>query len=230
MYFRMQGADLSLIIDATSTLPDFRVQLDHRTDWEQSPLSSITPISDGLTLGSDIHFNVARSTALLDGGIAGSHGTLSTGSPKERVTSLTQSEGQYDLYDLALSWEAVALGPVKLNLLSGLKAIDGNINKLVTTNGATSLEDAQRVALIPIIGTGIEWKINERFSVAGSARTHPIDGADSIIDLNAMTEYRITHSIELSVGYSLIRSTFDIGSVGADITQEGLFARLQFSF
>ncbi len=231
MFLRMQGADLSLITNAASSLPNFDVHhIEGAPETEQSPLSSFTPISDGLTIGSDIHFDVQRSTTLQDGGIAGSHGTLSLDEPEHRVTSLTQSEGQYDIYDLALSWEAIAVGPVSVNLLSGIKAIDGQINKLVTTNGTTTLEDAQRVAAIPVVGTGIEWQLNDQISFAGTARTHPIDGSDSMIDVHASTEYHISHAVDLSVGYSLIRSNFEIGSVGADITREGLFARLQFSF
>ncbi len=227
---RMQGIDLSQIPASPFDLPSFSGGHTLYTNWERSPLISLTSPSDGLTLGSSIRFDVGRSTALRDGGIAGSHGTVLTDSPDDQLPSIAQSEGEYDLYDLTLSWEAVSTGPFQLNLISGVKAIDGNINKRVTTNGVTTLQDARRVAALPIIGTGIQWHINDRFSISGSAQTHPINGSGSIVDINAMTAYSITDSMDLSIGYSMIRSTFDIGAVGTELSQEGLFARLQIRF
>lgn len=226
---RMQGADPMLVQQSHLNLPRFDADQPHRTDWEKSPLHSFTPISDGLTLGSDIRFDVGRSTDLRDGGIAGSHGTLSTDSDEEKLPSLAQGEGEYDLYNLALSWDAISTDDIRVRFTSGLKAIDANINKRDSVNGA-GMRDAQRVAALPVVGTGVEWNINDRFSISGTAQTHPIEGTASIVDVSAMTAYSLSDSINISIGYSLIRSSFEVGSIATELTQEGLFARLQISF
>lgn len=226
---RMQGADPMLVQRSTLNLPAFDATNPRLSDWERSPLVSFTPISDGLTLGSDIRFDVGRSTALRDGGIAGSHGTLATDSKGDELASLAQDEGEYDLYNLALSWDAFASDEVRVQFTSGLKAIDAHINKRTNSDSA-GMQKEQRVAALPVIGTGVEWSISERLSITGSAQTHPIEGASSIVDFSAMTAYSISDSVNLSVGYSLIRSSFDVGSIATELSQEGLFARLQISF
>jgi len=224
---RMQGADPTLVQHASFSLPEFDPNKPHTTDWERSPITAFTPISDGLTLGSDIRFDVGRSTSLRDGGIAGSHGTLSIDSGDDKLPSLAQSEGEYDLYNLALSWDAYASDELRIHISSGFKAINANINKRTTSSG---MQGEQRLAALPVVGTGVEWAISDRFSISGTAQTHPIEGSASIVDVSAMTEYSISDSINLSVGYSLIRSSFEIGSIATELTQEGLFARLQISF
>lgn len=226
---RMQGADPMLVQRSTLNLPAFDATNPRLSDWERSPLVSFTPISDGLTLGSDIRFDVGRSTSLRDGGIAGSHGTLASDSKGDELASLAQDEGEYDLYNLALSWDAFANDELRVQFTSGVKAIDAHINKRSSGDGG-GMQNEQRVAALPVIGTGVEWSISERLSISGSAQTHPIEGASSIVDFSAMTAYSISDSVNLSVGYSLIRSSFDVGSIATELSQEGLFARLQISF
>ena len=60
--------------------------------------------------------------------------------------------------------------------------------------------------------------------------SHPIESGDALFDFNAATSLRITRNIGLVAGYRIIRSTFDVGNVSTELTQEGLFARLQISF
>lgn len=227
---RMKGADLALILPSVFNLPAFDAAGAYRSDWEDSPLTSFTPISDGLTLGSDIRFDVGRSTSLRDGGIAGSHGALSNDSKEDKLPGFAQGEGEYDLYNLALSWDAISTDDLRVRFTSGVKAIDANINKRYTTNGTSGMHDEQRVAALPVVGTGVEWNINEHLSISGSAQTHPIEGSASIVDVSAMTAYSVSDSVRFSVGYSLVRSSFEVGSIATELSQEGLFARLQISF
>ncbi|MCA9304339.1 MAG: hypothetical protein KC996_09475 [Phycisphaerales bacterium] len=227
---RMQGADLTLIQRSAFDLPAFDAVGVLRSDWEKSPLVSLNPISDGLTIGSDIRFDVGRSTALRDGGIAGSHGTLANDTNEDKLPSFAQGEGEYDLYNLALSWDAITTDELRVHFTSGLKAIDVNINKRFSANGSSGMHDEQRVAALPVVGTGVEWYINEHLSISGSAQTHPIEGSASIVDVSAMTAYSVSDSVRFSVGYSLVRSSFEVGSIATELTQEGLFARLQISF
>lgn len=184
----------------------------------------------GLALSESLRFKVGRTTDLSDGNISGSAGGFGE-SGDDHVASISQSEGEYDLYDLSLQWDAVEAGPVKLSLLSGLKAIEANIAKRVKdSSGNTSIDSEHRVTALPMVGSGVSWQISEDFSIHGSALTQPIESGDALIDFNAATDLRITRNIGFVAGYRIIRSTFDVGDLSTELTQEGLFARLQISF
>lgn len=186
--------------------------------------------SRGLALSESLRFKVGRTTDLSDGNISGSAGGFGK-SGDDHVASIAQSEGEYDLYDLSLQWDAVEAGPLKLSLLSGLKAIEANIAKRVKdSSGNTSIDSEHSVTALPMVGSGVSWQISEDFSIRGSALTQPIESGDALIDFNAATDLRITRNIGFVAGYRIIRSTFDVGDLSTELTQEGLFARLQIRF
>ncbi|MBL4697425.1 MAG: hypothetical protein JKX70_01185 [Phycisphaerales bacterium] len=208
----------------------------HRVTQSDHPLmieSWATQFADqrGVQLNDKIWFSVGRTTELRDGNISGSEGTLaSDDSVRDHIPSLAQSEGEYDIYDLSFEWEAIKAGPVTVSLLSGLKAIEANIGKRITTNGDTRIETVHRFAALPMVGSGVRWKISDALSFSGAALTHPIDSGDALIDFNASTELRLSKNVGFSAGYRIIRSSFEVGSVNTQLEQEGLFARLQISF
>ncbi len=231
---RASGVDPSWIVQGI-TIPQFDPTI-RRVTQDDHPLTIESwathhSSGNGLALTNSLSFNVGRTTDLSDGNIAGSSGGFSGNGGNDHVASIAQSEGEYDLYDLSLQWNAVDAGPLKLSLLSGLKAIESNIGKRVKdAQGNTSIDSEHRVTAMPMVGSGVSWQINEDFSIRGSAMTHPIDSGDALIDFNAATNLRITRNIGLVAGYRIIRSTFDVGDVSTELTQEGLFARLQISF
>ncbi len=184
----------------------------------------------GVHLNDSVSFSVGRTTELRDGNISGSEGTLDNDSDRDHVASLAQSEGEYDLYDLSLEWEAVQAGPVTVSVLSGLKAIEANIGKRVTKNGSTSIDTVHRFTALPMIGSGVRWEVSDTLSFSGAALTHPIDAGDALIDFNASTDLQLSNNVGLSAGYRIIRSSFEVGSLDTEVKQEGLFARLQISF
>lgn len=229
---RASGIDPSWIA-ARSDIPEFSPTL-RRTTQGEDPLfveawASHHSDRRGLALSDSLRFKVGRTTDLSDGNIAGSNGAL--GNDGNDVASITQSEGEYDIYDLSLQWDAVQTGGMKLSLLSGFKAIEADIAKRVRdSSGNTSIDTAHRVAALPMIGSGVSWQITEDFAIRGSALTHPIETGDTLIDFNAATDLRITRNIGFVAGYRVIRSTFEVGGIDAEVNQEGLFARLQISF
>lgn len=185
----------------------------------------------GVRLNDSLSFSVGRTTELRDGNISGSAGTLDNEhADDDHVSSLTQSEGEYDIYDLSLEWEAMSAGPVTLSVLSGLKAIEANIGKRVTKDGDTTIDTVNRFAAMPMIGSGVRWKVNDSLSFSGAALTLPIDTGDAFVDFNASTDLRISSNIGFFAGYRIIRSSFGVGSVDTEVNQEGLFARLEISF
>lgn len=184
----------------------------------------------GVQLNDSVRFAVGRSTELRDGNISGNEGTLDSTSGRDHIPSLAQSEGEYDIYDISLEWDAFKAGPVTLSLLSGLKAIEANIGKRITKNGDTSIDSVHRFTALPMVGSGIRWQISDNLSFSGAALTHPVETGDALMDFNASTDLRISNNIGLITGYRIIRSSFDVGTVRTDLTQEGLFARLEISF
>ncbi len=232
--FRSSGVDPSWI-DARFELPSFEPTL-RRTTQDDHPLSveswathhsSDTPV---LQLDDSLSFNVGRTTALRDGNIAGSAGGFGN-SGTDHVASVAQSEGEYDLYDLSLAWNALKTDDVSFSFLSGLKAIDANIAKRVKgAGGSTSIDSEHRAVLMPMVGSGVRWNVSDDFAITGSALTHPIESGDALFDFNAATDLRITRNVDFTAGYRIIRSNFDVGSVNTELTQEGLFARLQIRF
>ncbi len=236
--FRIAGFDLSWITDPFAP-PRFRPQLPHRVlqadDLLMRPvtiesLATQHPDAQGMQLNDSVRFSVGRTTELRDGNISGNAGTLNTGATNEHISSLTQSEGEYDVYDLALEWEAINAGPVTLSVLSGLKAIEANIGKRVTKGNDTTIERVNRVAAVPMIGSGLRWQINESFSFSSAAFTHPTQAGDALIDFNASTDLKLSTNVMFSAGYRMLRSSFEVGAVETDIDQKGLFARIEISF
>ena len=134
------------------------------------------------------------------------------------------------MYDLSLEWDAISAGPVTISLMSGLKAIEANIGKRVTTNNDTTIEQVNRFTALPMIGSGVRWQINNDLSFSGTALTLPVETGDTLVDFNASTDLRLSKNVGLSAGYRIIRSSFEVGSVNTDVSQEGLFARLQIKF
>lgn len=230
---RANGIDPSWIANRF-TLPSFQAS-EHQLTQNEHPLlieSWATHYTNqqGVALNDSLLFSVGRTTELRDGNISGSEGTLNSKSGRDHLPSLTQAEGEYDVYDLSLEWKAINTGDVTISLLSGFKAIEANIGKRVTNNGDTTIETVNRFAAIPMVGSGVRWQINDSFSFSGTALTHPIDAGDALIDFNASTDLKLSTNIGFSAGYRIIRSSFEVGSVDTGVDQEGLFARLQISF
>ncbi len=232
--FRVAGFDPSWIRDRFVP-PSIDPQFYRRTAQNISPLmveswAAHYTDTQGMQINDSVRFSVGRTTELRDGNISGNAGMINTAPDNEHISSLTQSEGEYDIYDLALEWEAINAGPVTLSVLSGLKAIEANIGKRVTKGNDTTIERVNRVAAVPMIGSGLRWKISESFSFSGAALTHPTQAGNALIDFNASTDLRLSTNVMFSAGYRMLRSSFEIGAVETDIDQKGLFARIEISF
>lgn len=229
---RAAGADPSWIAQRYD-LPSFDPNLRRLTQGDDPLLveswATHNTSGRGVELASALRFSVGRTTELRDGNISGSQGGIGGGGD-DHVASYAQSEGEYDIYDLSLEWDAISAGPVTLSVLSGIKAIEANIGKRVSKAEGTVIESAHRVTAMPMVGSGIRWRINEALSFSGAAITHPIESGDALIDFNASTDLRISQNVGFVAGYRIIRSSFDVDSIETEVEQEGLFARLEIKF
>ncbi len=190
---------------------------------------SIDPLDAGLNTGSNMRFFVGRNTTLNDGNIAGSSSSLP--GQDGSVSTMTQSEGEYNFYDMMVEWEAASSGPVVFSLTSGVTAIEANVSKRVNSGGTSGLYDVtHRVIAVPTIGSAVKWNISQNWSLTGKATTQSFNMGSSLVGFNAQTDWRISDRVGLSAGYQILRSEFDLGAVTTDLNQEGLFARLSIQF
>ena len=182
-----------------------------------------------LTNDDSMRFYVGRNTTLNDGNISGSEGSLL--GLGESVSTMTQSEGEYNFYDMAVEWQAASSGSVDFSFTSGVTAIQANISKRVNNGSSTDLYDAtNKVIAVPTIGSSVRWQISNDWSLTGSATTQSVNVGSSLLGFQAQSDWRITDRVGLSAGYQILRSQFDLGAVTSDLSQEGLFARLQIRF
>ena len=136
-----------------------------------------------------------------------------------------------DFYDMEVEWKAASTGKVDFSLTSGVTAIEANVAKRVSNGSSTDIYDAtHKVIAVPTIGSSVRWNISRDLSLSGQATTQSLNMGSSFIGFNAQTDWRISDRVDLSAGYQILRSQFDLGAVTTDLNQEGLFARLSIKF
>jgi len=172
-----------------------------------------------------IGFRMDRNTSLTDGGIKTGTGVLGSG---PAVASLTQGEGEYTLTDLEMHWRAGSGGPLELRLVSGVTTIEADVRS--RTSGNDMHEVHSRVVPVPTFGSAVRWEISDGWSITSKAQTQSIDLGSSFLDFSARSDWRLGDRVDLSAGYQIIRSSFEVDSLSSDLTQEGLFARVQIKF
>ena len=183
-----------------------------------------------LGVGNAVRFEIDRGTLLRDGGISG-RSSLPTGDDGlMRLASLASGEGEYDIYDLSLAWDAYSPGPLTVSLIGGVKAIDARIGRVVGSGENATFRDARGVVAVPVIGGGVSWRIGDDLTVSGTASTHTFEGAGSVLDFSAETSIRLSPNVGLSAGYQFIRSAIEVQSMDAELEREGIFARVQIRF
>lgn len=226
---RADGVELAWA-EGTVSLPEFtgRSALPDALRFEAPWLDPETGTTMGV--GQTVRFEVDRNTFLRDGGISGDAQMLSGDAGLMRLTSLAAGEGEYDIYDLSLAWDAYTPGPLTVSVIGGIKAIDARISRTVSEGGGSSMRTAYGVAAVPVVGGGILWRLTEDMTLSGTATTQGFDGQGSVLDLSAETSIRLAPNIGLSAGYQFLRSTIEVQSLDTELEREGVFARIQIRF
>lgn len=226
---RADGIELAWI-EGLLRVPAFdgRAVLPDVLRFEAPRLDGQTGTSD--PLGRSVRFGLDRNTLLRDGGISGDSSMLEGDDGLMRLMSHASGEGEYDIYDLSLVWDAYEPGPLTVSVIGGIKAIDARIGKVVESGGVSTFEDARGVVAVPVIGGGVAWRVNEDMLISGTASTQTFSGSGSVLDLSAGTSIRLSPNIGLTAGYQFIRSSIEVQSLEAELEREGIFARLQIRF
>lgn len=226
---RADGVELAWI-EGIVTVPDFNGSelLPDVIRFEAPWLDQNTGTTEGV--GQDVRFEVDRGTMLRDGGISGDRAMIEGDDGLMRLASMAAGEGEYDIYDLTLSWDAYRPGPVTLSVIGGLKAIDARIGKVVEDNGTSTFRDARGLVAVPIIGGGVSWRVTEAMTLNGTASTQTFDGSGNVLDLSAETSIRLSPNVGLNAGYQFIRSAVEVQSLETNLQSDGVFARVQIRF
>lgn len=184
-------------------------------------------LMDGLMpVDGALRLEVGRRTSLRDGGVDEAVTELGD----ETLAGYVESDGEFDLYDLALGWRAVP-GPVSFELLGGVKAIRADVGTVTQDgDGGTTLQEAQGFVAVPVVGGSLRLALDERLSLVTSATTHALSDGATYLDATVEAALDFTANIGLTAGYQYVRSTLRVRDVDAELDQSGLFARLTIRF
>ncbi len=189
-----------------------------------------------LDFGPKLRFHFDRPTSLRDGGVSGSQAALGPSASEDRIYGFAGDQGQFDLYDISLRWDAFTPGPVTFSLIGGVKAISTDVTQGIAeynSSGAyvsTRSEDEYRMVPVPIVGGGVRWNVGDGFYLEGSAQTHTIPDGNTLLDLTAETGIDFSSNVGLRAGVTYVRTSVELRQFDASLTQSGVFARVQISF
>jgi hypothetical protein len=184
-------------------------------------------------LGPGVRLSFGRPTTLRDGGIDGDRAQLDDSD--DRLWSFANASGEFDLYDMSLEWEAWKPGALAVSLIGGVRAIQADVGRVRESRGAdgslsTTLDQARGVVAVPVFGAGIRYDASDALSFNARASTHAGGDGEAFVGFTAETSLRLSPNIGLHAGYQSIRSVLEVRSVDAELSEEGVFARLTIEF
>lgn len=179
-----------------------------------------------LESSSAVSFRYERPLMLNTGGIDVSGEAFRDLNGQAWVPAVVEAgAGEFELHDVGFEWSAVRSGSFSWLLTSGVRAIRAELDAV-----DASLADPRGVVAVPLIGTGVRWSMPNEFHISGIAETQTVSTDASVVDLRAEAGIDFTPNVGFAAGYQYLRSTFEVESIGAEIRQEGPFARFQIRF
>lgn len=200
---------------------------------DDGELAELLNLVDGdLFTGDRLRFTVERPTSLRDGGIGGAASSVRTEDAGNAVLAgYAAGDGEFDLYNLSLEWQALNPGPLSVTLIGGVKAIRAVIGQMVTdSSGLESYASGRAIVAVPVVGGGLRFDFGDGVFVSSSATAQPYAGGTSMFDFTAETGIDFDHNIGFRAGYQFIHSMLEIQSLDTELSQQGIFARLVIKF
>ena len=191
---------------------------------------------EAFDFGPSVRLHFDRPTSLRDGGIGGSNTSFENAQSEDRFYGFENSQGQFDLYDISLRWNALSPGPVSFSLIGGVKAVSTDVTEGIAeydsrgNHVSTRAEDEYRMVPVPIVGGSFRWDVGETFYFEGTAQTHTIPDGNTLLDFTAETGFDFSPTVGLRAGYTYVRTAVELDQFDARLTQSGVFARVQISF
>ncbi|MFN0010369.1 MAG: hypothetical protein ACKVS8_01865 [Phycisphaerales bacterium] len=132
--------------------------------------------------------------------------------------------GGVDVLEARLHLEAARAGPLTLELLGGIRATTMDYLPAYTPDVVPLNIEAE-----PIVGASLRWDVVRRLSIVGAAVASAAD-PEGIADLTVDARWRLSGSAELSVGYQLMRGTFEQQDISGDVKRDTVVVQLKLSF
>ncbi len=132
--------------------------------------------------------------------------------------------GGVDVLEARLHLEAARVGPLTLDLLGGVRATTMDYLPAYTPEVVPLNIEPE-----PIVGASLRWDVVRRLSIVGAAvasATNP----EGLADLTVDARWRLSNSAELSVGYQLMRGTFEQQNISGDVKRDTVVVQLKLSF
>lgn len=203
---------------------------------EESPSPPSPTTSASTTFRMTERFQtISLRTADSDGGFSlGAMDRASLSLPKDvRLLSEVDSQGQVDLYDVSLMWDAYEPGPVTFSIIGGVRALAVNPR---TAYGVSAGEDglgsteSQRLIPMPVVGGAVRWAIDDNLYLMGSSAGQALGDSGSFYDLTAEAGYSLGANAGIAAGYRYRRAEAAIEAFDAQFREDGIYARFELRF
>jgi len=184
----------------------------------------------GLRLGPAFSVNVGELTTLSDGGLglgsARPEGLEPQTDADRFAPGLVESgRAEFQMYDASLSWAPVAVGPLRVGVAGGMRAVRADLRD---DAGSGAADEAFQP--IPVVGGDLSLQFSERFRLGGRALTDAVNDTGNVLDLKAEAGITFTPKVGVTIGYQYLESAVDMGPRDAELDQQGPFARLRIRF
>lgn len=137
-------------------------------------------------------------------------------------------DGPVRLYEAAFTWQAAQAGPVRFNVLGGVRAYGlsqrwSGVPGTVVTMGDSASDE---IVPIPVFGGEMSVELAEGWSLNGRAH----GTGSSYIDLGAESAWSITPQMDVVAGYKFLDASVTGSSSTARLRTDGVYAQVKWRF
>ena len=132
--------------------------------------------------------------------------------------------GGVDVLEARLHLEAAHVGPLTFDVLGGVRATTMDYLPAYQPEVAKLNIEPE-----PIVGASLRWDVVRRFSVVGTAVASATDPS-GLTDLSVDARWHLGRAAELSVGYQMMRGTFEQQNVSGEVVRDLVVVQLKLSF
>ncbi len=132
--------------------------------------------------------------------------------------------GGVDILEARLGLEVARAGSLALDFVGGVRASVMDYLPAYTPEVAPLNIEPE-----PIVGASLRWDVLRRLSLSASAVAAARD-PEGLTDLTVDARWRVSRAAELSVGYQMMRGTFEQQSVSGQVQRDAVVVQLKLSF
>jgi hypothetical protein len=201
----------------------------------QSPDKAPAPTTGTTFRMSERFQTISLRTADSDGDLSfGAMERVGLSLPKDvRLLSEVDSQGQVDLYDVSLMWDAYEPGPVTFSIIGGVRALAVDPRAAYGVDagaGGLGSTESQRLIPMPVVGGAVRWAIDDNLYLMGSSAGQALGDSGTFYDLTAEAGYSLGANAGIAAGYRYRRAEAAIEAFDAQFREDGIYARFELRF